>query len=241
MLTALRRARRSLPLTFRADAAELLDGDQLSRAEVARNLADLARLNRLPGGTGASIAGIRRLLDGDAAARILDAGTGRGDMPIAFAARRGWETSAVDTHPEVLSIARRSTATEQRIQIIEGDARSLPFADDSFDVSHCSLLMHHLDPGEAVAVLRELRRVARRGVVINDLRRGLLPLVGTALSVAAVGGSRVTRHDGMISARRAYTLEELDELVVEAGLAVRWRSPRWLPRVVTATTPIIAG
>ncbi|CAN5275852.1 hypothetical protein BH24CHL10_BH24CHL10_09830 [soil metagenome] len=240
MLTALRRARRSLPLTFRADAAELLDGGQLSTIEVARNLADLAHLNRLPGGTGASIAGIRRLLDGDATARILDAGTGRGDMPVGFA-RRGWETSAVDTHPDVLSIALRSTATEQRIQIIEGDVRSLPFADDSFDVSHCSLLMHHLDPGEAVAVLRELRRVGRRGVVINDLRRGLLPLVGTALGVAAVGGSRVTRHDGMISARRAYTLEELDELVGEAGLAVRWRSPRWMPRVVTATTSITAG
>ncbi len=240
MLTALRRARRSLPLTFRADATELLDGDQLSTTEVARNLADLARLNRLPGGTGASIAAIRHLLDGDATARILDAGTGRGDMPVGFARSR-WETSALDTHPEVLAIARRSTATEQRIQIIEGDVRSLPFADDSFDVSHCSLLMHHLDPGEAVAVLRELRRVARRGVVINDLRRGLLPLVGTALGVAAVGGSRVTRHDGMISARRAYTLEELDELIGEAGLAVRWRSPRWMPRVVTATTPITAG
>ncbi|MDQ3689043.1 MAG: methyltransferase domain-containing protein [Chloroflexota bacterium] len=239
MLTALRRARNNLSLNHRADATELLDGNDLSTTEIARNLADLARLNRLPGGVRASIAGIRRLLDGEGDARILDAGTGRGDMPIGFA-RRGWSTVAVDTHPEVLSIARRATATEQRIEVVEADARSLPFADVEFDVSHCSLLMHHLDPGEAVDVLRELRRVARGGVVINDLRRGLIPLVGTSLSVVAVGGSRVTRHDGMISARRAYTLAELDELVGEAGLAVRWRSPWWLPRVVTATTPITA-
>jgi hypothetical protein len=55
--------------------------------------------------------------------------------------------------------------------------------------------------------------------------------------VAAIGGSRVTRADGLASARRAYTLDELDDLIGEAGLAVRWRSPGWLPRVVTSATP----
>ena len=138
MLTALRRARRHLPLGLRADAVELLDGGRLSLPEVERNLADLARLNRLPGGTAASIEGIERLLDGRANARILDAGTGRGDMPIAFA-RHGWETTALDRNPDVLIVARRATADAPRVEVVEGDARSLPFEDDAFDVSHCSL------------------------------------------------------------------------------------------------------
>ncbi|HYI65305.1 MAG TPA: methyltransferase domain-containing protein [Candidatus Limnocylindrales bacterium] len=236
MLTALRRARRSLPLGLRTDAAELLDGGRLTMPEVERNLADLARLNRLPGGIGASVDGVRRLVDGRRDARILDAGTGRGDMPIAFA-RRGWATTALDRNPDVLLVARRETSAHSRIEVVEGDARSLPFEDDAFDVSHCSLVVHHLDPTEAVTALRELGRVARRGVVINDLRRGILPLVATAISVVALGGSRVTRADGLVSARRAYTLDELDDLIGEAGLTVRWRSPGWLPRVVTAATP----
>ena len=236
MLTALRRARRNLPLGLRADAAELLDGGSLSMPEVERNLADLARLNRLPGGVKTSIDGVRRLVDGSTSARILDAGTGRGDMPLAFA-RQGWTTTALDRHPDVLVIARRQTAAEPRVDVVGGDARSLPYEDDAYDVSHCSLLVHHLDPAEVVAVLRELARVARRGVVINDLRRGILPLVVTAVSLAAFGGSRVTRADGLASARRAYTLDELDDLIGQAGLAVRWRSPGWLPRVVTTATP----
>ena len=236
MLTAFRRARRSLPLGIRADAAELLDGGSLSMPEVERNLADLARLNRLPGGVTASVGGVRRLLDRRTSARILDAGTGQGDMPLAFA-RQGWTTTALDLNPEVLVIAQRETAREPLVEVIEGDARSLPFEDDAFDVAHCSLLVHHLDPAEVVAVLRELARVARRGVVINDLRRGILPLVATAVSVAAFGGSRVTRADGLASARRAYTIDELDDLIGEAGLDVRWRSPAWLPRVVTTATP----
>ena len=237
MLTALRRARRSLPLGLRADDVELLDGDTLSMSEVDRNLADLARLNRLPGGVRASIDGVRRLLGDRTEGRILDAGTGRGDMPLAFA-RRGWTTTALDSNPDVLVIARRETARAPGIEVVDEDARTLPFEDDAFDVSHCSLLVHHLDPPEVVAVLRELRRVARRGVVINDLRRGILPLVATTVSARALGGSRVTRSDALVSARRAYTLAELDDLIGEAGLAVRWRSPGWLPRVVTVATPV---
>ncbi len=52
----------------------------------------------------------------------------------------------------------------------------------------------------------------------------------------ALGRSHVTRVDGVVSARSAYTLHELDELLAEAGLTPRWRSPGWLPRVVTAAT-----
>lgn len=224
--------RRRLPLGVRADAVELLDGGCLSLPEVEQNLVDLARLNRLPGGSAASVAGIARLLDEEDEGRILDVGTGRADMPIAFA-ERGWRVVALDTNPDVLSIATRATSGEPRIEVMTGDARSLPFDDGAFDVGHCSLLVHHLDPDAVVAMLRELRRVARRGIVVNDLRRGLVPLLATAVSVVALGRSHVTRRDGIASARRAYTLDELDDMLATAGLKVRWRSSRWMPRVVT--------
>ena len=53
--------RHRLPLATRAEAEELLDSGTLTPAEVKANLADLARLNRLPGGAGTSIAAIRHL------------------------------------------------------------------------------------------------------------------------------------------------------------------------------------
>jgi ubiquinone/menaquinone biosynthesis C-methylase UbiE len=190
-------------------------------------------LNLLPGGTSASIAGIERLVLPAAGVRILDAGTGRGDMPLAFA-RRGWPTVGLDVNPDVLLVARRETAHQPLVEIVAGDGRSLPFDDHSFDVAHASLFVHHFGPADVVALLRELRRVARRGVVINDLRRGLVPLFATCVGVVAFGHSRVTRSDGIASARRSYTLAELDELFSEAGLRIRWRSSRWQPRVVTA-------
>ncbi|HEX5040225.1 MAG TPA: methyltransferase domain-containing protein [Candidatus Limnocylindria bacterium] len=224
-----------LPLGTRREVAELLDGGRLPTSDVAANLADLARLNRLPGGVAASAAGIGVLADGAAPTDllILDVGTGRADLPLAFACR-GWRSVAVDLNPQVLEIARRAAENEDAVEVVEADGRALPFANASFDVAHCSLLVHHLDGKEAVRLLNELRRVARRGVVVNDLRRGPFAFLATALPTLALSRSRVTRHDGIASARRAYTLDELDDLLAAAGLRTVWRSSRWLPRVATA-------
>jgi ubiquinone/menaquinone biosynthesis C-methylase UbiE len=155
-------------------------------------------------------------------------------MPLAFA-QRGWDVVAADSNPDVLVIARRELS-RAGIEVVEADVRALPFDDGEFDVAHVSLLLHHLEPASAVAALRELRRVARRGIVVNDLRRGWLPLVAGVASVALLARSRVTRSDGLASARRAYTLDELDGLLAQAGLARRWRSGAWMPRVVTAAS-----
>lgn len=227
--------RSRLPLGDRADAVELLDSGTLTPHEVERNLADLARLNRLPGGASTSVRGVRSLIGTRRDATIVDVGTGCGDIPMAFAGQ-GWRTVAIDLNAEVLPVARGSTACEPLIEVREGDVRSLPFENGAFDVAHCSLLVHHLSPHEALGGLRELRRVARHGVVVNDLRRGMWPLIATWASTLALGRSPVTRNDGLISARRAYTLAELDELLAGAGLVPRWRSSTALPRVVTAAS-----
>jgi SAM-dependent methyltransferase len=43
------------------------------------------------------------------------------------------------------------------------NAAALPYRDDSFDRVHCSWLLEHLSPQTAVNVLREVRRVLKRG------------------------------------------------------------------------------
>jgi SAM-dependent methyltransferase len=233
VLSPIARVRARLPLARRSTRTELLDGDSLTLAEIEANLTDLARLNRLPGGSGSSVAAIRHLAGARADVLVVDVGAGGGDIAVAFA-RRGWTTVAVDRHPIVAQIARQRTAGTPLIEVRPVDAGSLPFADAAFDVAHASLLLHHLAPDEAVAVLREMARVAALGVVVNDLRRGWSAAMLTMVTTAAVARSPVTRHDGAISARRAYTLEELDRLAADAGLRVTWRSTPWLPRVATA-------
>lgn len=229
--------RGQLALAARAEAEELLDSGRLTSSEVRQNLVDLARLNRvLPGGAGASITAVRRLVGRRRGVRVLDVGTGAADIPLRFAGL-GWRTTAVDVNSHVLAVARGAAAGVAGVEIAEADARRLPFDDGAFDVAHCSLLLHHLEPDEATASLRELRRVARSGVVVNDLRRGVWPLAATWATTLTLARSPITRADGLVSARRAYTLPELDAMLVDAGLTLAWRSNAWMPRVVTAAAP----
>ncbi len=104
------------------------------------------------------------------------------------------------------------------------DGRSLPLPDGSVDIAMCSLVLHHLRPADAVAMLREMRRVARRGVIVNDLVRNWLGYIGAVLFGQFCTRNPLTRNDGPLSVRRAYTRREMAVLAKRAGLGpVRFR------------------
>jgi SAM-dependent methyltransferase len=220
-------------LRTRSVDEELLDAERLDPGELALNLREMALLNRLPGGIGESLRAVERLLGGLSNASVLDVGTGSGDFVRALRRRRQVMAIASDLRPEVLQIAARNLANTSSVRVVQADARALPFEDGGVDVAHASLLLHHLDPDDAVVALREMRRVARLGVVINDLRRGLFAFAATSLAVLSLSRGAWTRHDGIVSARRAYTLTELDELAGDAGLSLAWRTARFWPRVTS--------
>ena len=221
------------PLRSRAIAEEILDGEWLDARELRINLREMAMLDRLPGGTSDSVRATVRLLDGVTHGTVLDVGTGSGVFVRRLLRRRNVQVIASDLRPEVLAVTADNLTGIDGVTLLQADVRSLPLEDAAVDVAHASLLLHHLDPSDAVTALREMRRVARSGVVVNDLRRGRLAFVATATTVLALSRGRYTRHDGVLSARRAYTLPELDELATAAGLHVAWRTRRHWPRVTT--------
>jgi ubiquinone/menaquinone biosynthesis C-methylase UbiE len=211
-----------------AHTPELLDGP-LDPVALPANLTDLRRINRLLGGVALS----RRALDAlvgaggaDAGVTLLDVGTGAADIPVALLAdwrRRGrrLHVTAVDSRPEILAAAvaaRPSIRRAQGLTLALADGAALPFDDGAFDVAHASLVVHHLEPDEAVAFLAELARVARRGVIVNDLVRSRLAWLGAIVVGHTIAPTRYTRHDAPLSVRRAYTRPELRQLLGRAGL-----------------------
>ena len=158
----LRRARRSLPLGLRADAVELLDGGRLSLPEVERNLADLARLNRLPGGTAASVDGVRRLLANGRTPASSTSAPGAATCRSPSRAR-GWATTALDRNPDVLIVAARRDRGGAARRGRRGRCPIAAIRRRRIRRHPLFAAVHHFDPAEAVAVLRELRRVARHG------------------------------------------------------------------------------
>ncbi len=221
---------------------ELLDGPLEDAAALRGNLRDLRRVNRLLGGTALSTVALVRLLDhvsgtiggvhpvppvrGAAAVQLLDVGTGAADIPLALLrharrARLPLAVVAVDSRPEVLDAARAidaALASPDAPRLVVADGRRLPWPDGSFDVAHASLVLHHLEPPDAVAFLAELRRVSRRGVIVNDLARNRLAWLFAIAGARLLTRNPLTRNDAPLSVRRAYTLPEVRDLLRAAGL-----------------------
>jgi ubiquinone/menaquinone biosynthesis C-methylase UbiE len=201
-----------------------MDAPGLPPEVLAQNLADLRRVNRWLGGTQLTLNALDRLGRGRARSAelcVLDLACGAADIGLAVAQRaaqhgRRVRVIATDLNSRMLRLAADRAGGELAFAV--ADARCLPFASRAVDVVMCSLALHHFAPPEAVEVLREMGRVARLGVIVNDLVRCWWGLAGAWLFGRCCSQGALTRHDAPVSALRAYTRAELRALAEQAAL-----------------------
>jgi SAM-dependent methyltransferase len=206
-----------LPVPPRRRGEERIDDPALDAAVVVRSLGDVARSNALFGGRRAVLAAVGDALAGLREASLLDVGTGLGDIPLharRLAERRGVRLTTLGVE---LSEALARAARPRVGHAVRADAFALPFADASVDVVTCSQVLHHFVEDDAARLVRELTRVARRLVVVGDLRRSWLAAGGFWLAAWALRFHPVTRHDGVVSVLRGFTAPELRRLVEGAS------------------------
>ncbi len=209
---------------------ELLDGP-LDRALLEGNLRDMSRANRWLGGCRLSwhaLSHVARSVPSGRRLRLLDVGTGAGDIPL-FLLRRArtaglaLEVEATDIRPEIVDYARRLAGDTPDLHIALADGDGIDHGDASFDVVHASLLLHHLDEPAAEALLAEMARVCRRAVIVNDLLRARRVWLGAWLLARLVTGNPYTRHDAPLSVRRSYLPAEVEAMAARGGMEVEAR------------------
>lgn len=95
---------------------------------------------------------------------LLDVGCGPGTITVEFADRLApGRVVGLDAAQEVID--RASTEfSRPGLEFVVGDAYALPFDDDTFDIVHAHQTLQHV--ADPVAVLREMRRVARPGGIV---------------------------------------------------------------------------
>lgn len=202
-------------------AAELLDTDQGTPAELAASLDDLWWIQRRLGG----LSSLRRLLapwrsqPAQRPLRVLDVGAGAGQTSAYlrdWLAAQGadWTMFALDRR---FSHLQHGRPVARGLRAVVADALALPFPDGSFDLVLCSLFLHHFHGAAAQALLREMQRVTRGALVVHDLERSALALLFFRL-VSPFVTSRITRHDGAVSIQQAYSAREMAALARGAGL-----------------------
>ncbi|HEY4649317.1 MAG TPA: methyltransferase domain-containing protein [Gemmatimonadales bacterium] len=209
-------------LNITSIGAELLDDPSADPGTVAESLRNIARANRWFGGSAAVRFGLRRSLAGIAPGTtltLLDLGTGLGDLPrvaVQWASRRGIRLIPIGL--EVNRVAA-ALARQQGLPVAVGCAGAPPLGEKSVDIILVSQLAHHLTPESVVQLFRTSDRLARRAVIIGDLRRHPLAASAFRLGGRLLGFDRVTLKDGVTSIKRGFTRGELLRLMGRAGVS----------------------
>lgn len=180
--------------------------------------------------------------DANPAARVLDLGTGTGDLALAFLRHRGFRghVVGVDFAGPMLSRARAKAAGERRLAWVQGDATSLPFRDGSFDlVSAAFAARNFAELPAALAACRRVLRPSGRLVLLEFFRPERLawPLRTYLRSVVPRLGAAVSGHTSAYTYLRDsqegfLTVEEALALFKQAGFVAR-RVERLFPGIAT--------
>ncbi|HTU47229.1 MAG TPA: methyltransferase domain-containing protein [Bryobacteraceae bacterium] len=188
---------------------ELLD--HLPPEEARPNLADLVRINKNFGGHSVLRKTLARVAGPTERFTLLDVGAASGDTARLIqelfprASIFSLDHNAVNLgnapHPKLLA-----------------DAFRLPFKPGSFDFVLSSLFLHHFEDARVVELLRNFYETARRGLLICDLERHVVPYFFLPASKVLFRWQPITIHDGVISVRASFRANELLHLSREAGI-----------------------
>jgi len=223
----------------RRRTTELMDDPGIDRAELDRALRFIRWANRHLGGVEAMLGPLRRWArwwPPGRPIRMLDIATGSADLPVAarrWALRAGIDLRVVgvDVHATTLDLAREHLARfpdeAAGIELVEADALVLmhQFEPDSFDYVHAGLFLHHLSELRVLTVLRIMDRLARAGLIWNDLVRSRVARV--VIHALTLGAPEAVRHDARVSVEAGFTKREALALASRAG--VERPRYRWNP------------
>lgn len=220
------RARRSVQ-------TEVLD-DPISTETLAPILSDLARFNGIMQGHRPVLQWLDRAtrsLPPDQPLVILDIGCGYGDLLRAiwvWAKRRGRviRLIGIDLSTQVIEVARSVTPHDQAIDYHATDIFDFR-ASEPIDFAVTSLVTHHLPDAMIERFLRLMEENARRGWVIYDLQRSVVPFYFIALAGLLLRLHPVVVYDGRISVARSLTKTEWNARLRAAGIPRETVDLRW--------------
>ncbi|MFC2122011.1 class I SAM-dependent methyltransferase [Bacteroidota bacterium] len=149
--------------------------------------------------------------------RVLDVACGTGSLSISMSGVASY-VRGIDLSEEMIDIAKYA-ASKKRLSNVEfsiSDASKLSmFNDNTFDIAVTSMAVHQFDPDLAVQILKEMKRIARRIIIMDyyyPMPVGIYRLVIFIVEWIAGG-------DHFRNFRKFNKLEGLSYYISEAGFS----------------------
>jgi SAM-dependent methyltransferase len=202
---------------------EMMDRSQPVSKELEIDLRNLEKLNRYFGSYSLIRFFLRRWFSRGKSVKLLDLCTGSGDIPrfIVDWCRSNHvpiQITAVDQQPATLELARRRSESYPEITFV--GANVLDFVPSApVDLVFCSLALHHFSEEEAILLIRRTGVMTSGNILFSDLERSDLGIAGIYALTTLIFREPMTRFDGRLSMRRAFSFGEMENLAQAAG----WR------------------
>lgn len=212
---------------------ELMDGPNIKRKTLKKALSDIDKVNRWLGGHKGTLSGVQKLLQlyPQKKYSVLDLGSGNGELLkiLARSFRKkdikatltGWEINPVS-----ISIAENRSAVYPEITYVLADILDLKKENVTYDIIICSLTLHHFNDDEVLQIVSNMQRVAKLGIVINDLHRSRVALGAFSIISPLMMKTKLARHDGKISIKRGFKKEEIIDYAKKLNIknySLDWR------------------
>ena len=191
-----------------------MDDFSIQDERIDKALNELKIINKFLGGISTTKSALNYFAESEnAKLKILDIGSGSSDNLIA----------AKSKYPnlKILSIdknLRALSSSENLLEKINSNAFELPFKNNSCDIVHAALFLHHFTEEELHLLLREILRTTRKGIIINDLQRSYFALMGIKILTILFSKSEMVKNDAPLSVKRGFTKQEILKLFSDVGV-----------------------
>ncbi len=149
-----------------------------------------------------------KILDNVKSKEILDVGCGLG-MTMEYFIKQGARCTGIDITPQSVK-----ELNSKGMRVVEGDARLLPFRDNSFDIVYSLGVIEHIK--ETQQALNEQVRVCRRGgIVIAVVPNLITPYSVAGILFQFVRGS--SKYGLRTTYGKAFLPKKLKNMFIDAG------------------------
>ena len=216
----------------RSTDVEIMDDLQYAGSIMDQTLRELEVINRWLGGNVVTLNALRVLTKGNQQKylTIADLGCGRGDMlrhiqRWAHQQNITVSLTGIDANPYIIAAARQHLgalpAHLESINVLSDEFQKL-----QFDVVIGTLFFHHFSDTELISFFSKLRTQCRLGFIINDIHRHPLAYYAIKALTRMFSRSTMVKYDAPLYVLRAFTLAELENILVRAGCTdylLKWR------------------
>lgn len=218
--------------TNRSREEEIMDDLDMSGDILIDSLDKIATINQWLGGNKLTLAAVDKLLkatDVHSEISIVDLGCGNGDMLRALAdaahkTGRKYKLLGIDANQATIDYAIELSKDYDNIEYLKLNVLSDEFQVIDYDVSLCTLFLHHFEDKLAVELLDALHEKSKIGVIVNDLHRHLMAYFLFSLITLFVK-NRMMKEDGKLSIRKGFKRKDFEKFSqkIKAKSEIKWK------------------